>query len=423
MAQMDDLLKMDVDMGGRTNSQVDLSWLLPDTSSSYPAQDYSSAMINGWKDETFVINPEDLGENAKGIDDLAATLVVEEEAAAPDPVASGALTSTAIPLYFDSDAGKAASFLYSAQLNTLFVAINSPFPLIFPPLAGLASDARIYISTPFSRAEHVLNELPRCPNHAEEFATAKPVDRLLLCDHSAAEYITDPTTGNPCVTMPYANGTPIVLRLMCFSSCTGSIRRRPIHVLARIVTSAGEQGHATIPVRVCACPKRDLKAAERAAGPQMDMHKRGPLAEDAFQTLEVVGTANDDNKVYTVTATSAEALLVAQRVAEALHAVQRPVAAQPCDGVKAFLEGLGLGGLFDRFAAGGYDDLELLEHLDEKVYLLCVSLESTHERTINCSHNHLTASSHSCLAGPARDRGDRTKANQGYSGKLPRHPG
>ncbi len=132
-----------------------------------------------------------------------------------------------------------------------------------------------------------------------------------------------------------------------------------------------EMASASLPIRVCACPKRDCKIAEQPPGKKVapsctsvltlgcsceDQGRRyrphvffnqfrspsfhstphrfivawhlteEPDPADAPEMVEVVGAiaSPDDTRLFTVAVATREALLVAQRIAEALDAFCAP---------------------------------------------------------------------------------------------------
>ena len=70
----------------------------------------------------------------------------------------------------------------------------------------------------------------------------------------------------------------VFYRFMCFTSCVGSIARRPVNLVFTLESSVDSLvvGRRTIELRTCACPGRDRRSDEAAAQPRV--LKRDPVA-------------------------------------------------------------------------------------------------------------------------------------------------
>ncbi|CAG0917835.1 unnamed protein product [Notodromas monacha] len=175
-----------------------------------------------------------------------------------------------------SQNGKIHSWLWSEELQKLFVEMNKPCP--FDVKATNCSNEQLYVrALPlYTTATNVLRVVKRCPNHASsEDATNIDVNEnlrhhLIRAECGSAVYEEDTESKRLSVRLPLgrpepgANWTTLLYKFMCLGSCVGGINRRALQIIFTLETASGEVvGRQCIGVRICACPSRDRKVEER----------------------------------------------------------------------------------------------------------------------------------------------------------------
>jgi hypothetical protein len=87
-------------------------------------------------------------------------------------------------------------------------------------------------------------------------------------------------TGRLSVVVPFEpneHGEAVhMFAFMCFSSCVGSLNRKPCHIIFSLELGGQVIGRQTIDIRVCACPGRD-KRSELSPNPRK--HQESTAAE------------------------------------------------------------------------------------------------------------------------------------------------
>ncbi|XP_062518596.1 cellular tumor antigen p53-like [Corticium candelabrum] len=160
---------------------------------------------------------------------------------------------------------KSAPWTYSAELNKLFVKIGTYCPITFISDGTLQpGDAFLRVMPVFKLPQDVKMVIRRCSHHIQknEDRHNQP-DHLIITNHVKAEYQECPLTGRLSVVVPFEpidQGQAVhMFAFMCFSSCVGSLNRRPCHVIFSLEQSGQVIGRQTLDIRVCACPGRDKR--------------------------------------------------------------------------------------------------------------------------------------------------------------------
>eukprot|EP00730_Choanoeca_flexa_P018952 TRINITY_DN9242_c0_g1_i1.p1 TRINITY_DN9242_c0_g1~~TRINITY_DN9242_c0_g1_i1.p1 ORF type:complete len:695 (+),score=167.17 TRINITY_DN9242_c0_g1_i1:63-2087(+) len=165
---------------------------------------------------------------------------------------------------------QSSPWTYSPTLQKLFVQIGVDVLLKFSYSGQMPSGTHVVLRTRFVEPEFRKVNILSCPNHRSGNRSSSNIPSEHLASVSIANtlYGTD-TTGhhfaripfNACTAMEGLVAVPV--RLHCFSSCPGSIARRALQILMTLEHSDRILGLDSVEVRVCACPGRDRKAAER----------------------------------------------------------------------------------------------------------------------------------------------------------------
>ncbi len=110
----------------------------------------------------------------------------------------------------------------------------------------------------FSHAQYASEPVRRCALH--RLAASDP---MLLCDHPLATYESD-LYGHAIVCLPLtAVEATLWFRVACFTSCRGGIARRATALVLTAWEDDRLVGAASVSLRCCACPARDLRLAEK----------------------------------------------------------------------------------------------------------------------------------------------------------------
>ncbi|KAI3387116.1 hypothetical protein SNEBB_009957 [Seison nebaliae] len=187
---------------------------------------------------------------------------------------------------------KSTSLTYSTKLNKIYVRMDSPCPLIIRLQRPVNENKKLFVRFMccYARAEHAQTPVIRCPTHSQNDNLTQTSNRsskivsygnhLLRCDNRSAKYEENSIDGRHSVIVPISRNnsnefnennqnssmtidTSFILRFMCYSSCVGSLNRRPINLL--MILEDNERnifGRCVTSVRVCACPGRDRRNEE-----------------------------------------------------------------------------------------------------------------------------------------------------------------
>ncbi|CAG0914915.1 unnamed protein product [Notodromas monacha] len=201
--------------------------------------------------------------------------------------------------------GKIHSWLWSEELQKLFVEMNKPCPFDVKATNYLNEQLFVRALPLYTTATNVLRVVKRCPNHASledatnigngflRLARACSFNKiafedvpehwrqhLIRAECGSAVYEEDPESKRLSVKLPLgrpepgANWTTLLFKFMCLGSCVGGINRRALQVIFTLETASGEVvGRQCIGVRICACPSRDRKVEER----KFEMNTTGDL--------------------------------------------------------------------------------------------------------------------------------------------------
>ena len=108
-----------------------------------------------------------------------------------------------------------------------------------------------------------------------------PNNHFIRSNNNQAKYQTCPDTYRHSVTIPYHGpqvGTEYVTEMfafMCFSSCASGPSRRPVEIIFTLERDGQTLGRRVVEIRVCACPGRDRKSDEKAAGGEPSSSQSG----------------------------------------------------------------------------------------------------------------------------------------------------
>eukprot|EP00042_Codosiga_hollandica_P021731 m.77240 g.77240 ORF g.77240 m.77240 type:complete len:534 (-) comp50490_c0_seq11:49-1650(-) len=198
---------------------------------------------------------------------------------APDPgpyFASSSKDTITFELRFPEErpTGKTVSWVFSPVTQQMFVARNVIFPVAFLTTEKVPAGTILRATPRYLKAEHAAQVVQRCPNHASEWSQDEvcPAIHVLRCESSIAAYVTDPISSRHSVWVPCALDSDgkmaqtELFRIMCYSSCSGGLGRRPIGILFTLELNQTIFARVILPIRVCACPGRDLRVAEMANG-------------------------------------------------------------------------------------------------------------------------------------------------------------
>ena len=183
---------------------------------------------------------------------------------------------------------KATTWTYSPASRKLFVRMATTCPVLFktavkPPTGSIIRATPVYV-----KPEHVQEVVQRCPNHAstKDYNEGHPAPtHLVRCEHKQTTFTDDPQTGRKSVAFPHeqpqagAEWVTNLFQFMCFSSCVGGLNRRPVQLIFTLEHDSVVLGRQAVEVRICACPGRDRRVEERAAGviPACPKHKETGL--------------------------------------------------------------------------------------------------------------------------------------------------
>eukprot|EP00052_Salpingoeca_macrocollata_P019030 m.157093 g.157093 ORF g.157093 m.157093 type:complete len:830 (+) comp20844_c1_seq6:858-3347(+) len=289
---------------------------------------------------------------------------------------------------------RAVSWTYSSLTKMMFVNMDCDFPLRISYSKPIPAGAVVRVMPRFSKAEHSKIVAARCPNHVSlacDVLMVAPPEHLVRCNFPNAVYHTDDITGRHSVIISCEAGVKEqveLFRMMCFSSCAGGINRRPLELVFTLEYRNQIVGRQVLPIRVCACPGRDKKNAEKlvlkndpdmlvAATGKKKQHPK--VARNHTITAICKHTDDPDTTEYTVEIKGTENYKMVSKVVEALDAEFPHISKKSKDrankssptlddlkkitDVASWLQVWGLAQYKDIFLGKGYDDLELIEHL------------------------------------------------------------
>ncbi|XP_063232048.1 cellular tumor antigen p53-like [Bacillus rossius redtenbacheri] len=174
-----------------------------------------------------------------------------------------------------SEAAGKTSCVYSSQLDKVFLPMNASLPVQFK-CVWAEPDLCVRALPVFLEADELHKPVRRCSHHVRDKEETNmdfefPA-HVVRCESMDSVYTEDPSSKRLSVVTPLGTPPPgsdvVVLhyRFMCKTSCLGGMNRRPIHVVFTLERHTGEVvGRAAVKVRICSCPKRDMRKEEEVA--------------------------------------------------------------------------------------------------------------------------------------------------------------
>ncbi|XP_053617166.1 tumor protein 63 [Plodia interpunctella] len=197
-------------------------------------------------------------------------------------------------------------FLWSTKLQRMYVDAECDFPLIFSWSAGAPQPAFVRAVVVFRDEDQSQHRVETCVNHKSILMTKNLPDcQLRNVLHSSREpgaadvqYSGGADEWYSTV-VRFDNGlsTTHAYRFICKNSCTGGINRRAISIIFTLENLSGTVlGREKMSVRVCACPRRDMRAEEGAA-PARRRPADARAAEHKPKKVKIEITDTDDDKI------------------------------------------------------------------------------------------------------------------------------
>ena len=158
------------------------------------------------------------------------------------------------------------SLAWSELLNKLFIDMNSLVEVEFQCSPDPPPGCFVRALPVFAEPAEQRKPVQRCPHHARPAditnANFEFVGQLVRADSPAAVYCEDLQSGRLSLLLPLRPATAL-LRFLCLGSCPGGINRRPLLLVFTLEDgAAGILGRATVNLRICSCPRRDLNTEE-----------------------------------------------------------------------------------------------------------------------------------------------------------------
>eukprot|EP00050_Salpingoeca_kvevrii_P020715 m.101932 g.101932 ORF g.101932 m.101932 type:complete len:370 (+) comp8981_c0_seq4:226-1335(+) len=286
-----------------------------------------------------------------------------------------------------ADGGKVparADWTYSPQLNLLLCKIDSKCPIAFRTSRPIPGNVRLRISPKFSRPEDRNTPVLNCPTHLTEHQGNgnQAPEHMAQCDSDTANYVVDRVSKHHSCWIDARVGRDGCLdqmesiRMMCFSSCSGGPNRRPIELQFTLEQENRVLAMRKLDVRVCACPARDRKLAEKTKEGSASS-KRRRSKDDNSVTAVARLSSRDTDEEFVLPIQDRETYEIARKIAQAIGALaetendggaakKRRRIRRNISTVTEWLKDLGLQEYASSFQQQGYDDLELCEHLTAK---------------------------------------------------------
>ncbi|XP_046386873.1 cellular tumor antigen p53 isoform X2 [Ischnura elegans] len=240
--------------------------------------------------------------------------------------------------FADSRTSSKKTWLYSFQLNKIFVDVNQGIPLQFK-LDHRVDGEKLYVRALaiYNVTQHLHLPVNRCPNHLreDEDRGLSNIHHVLQCRDERADYHYDSASKRYSVVVPLehppagSDVTTLMYCLTCKGSCAGGMNRRPVTLIFTLERENQQVvGRRTLNIRVCSCPKRDKKKEEAELKEekaiqmiQADSKKRKMLKPKPPQTpsddelslpkrrkslLSVSSDSVQDSKVYNIQVTGTQ---------------------------------------------------------------------------------------------------------------------
>uniref|UniRef100_A0A0M3JFC5 P53 domain-containing protein n=1 Tax=Anisakis simplex TaxID=6269 RepID=A0A0M3JFC5_ANISI len=131
---------------------------------------------------------------------------------------------------------KTSDYVFQSADRMLFARPFVYIPFIMELKRVPPADAVLQIMACYSRHEHSMVAVKRCAHHLSTDDTMIR-EHFIQCEHQSAVYVNCATPNDPSfIMLPlnelFSSLSPlfIPLKFTCFSSCTGGINRRAVHI-------------------------------------------------------------------------------------------------------------------------------------------------------------------------------------------------
>ncbi|KAG5673001.1 hypothetical protein PVAND_003082 [Polypedilum vanderplanki] len=169
------------------------------------------------------------------------------------------------------DNNNKSSWLYSANLNKVYVKINAPMN-VYPVFKQIDPSLDLYIRAMivFTAQNDLPEPVKKCPNHKEKDSSANNPDHILICENPGTEYRGIETgklfEDKLAVLVPLRNlamNEPLKLTFTCQNSCSGGMNRKSTSLIFTLEDRYGNiYGRRLMHFKVCSCPRRDKEKDE-----------------------------------------------------------------------------------------------------------------------------------------------------------------
>lgn len=191
------------------------------------------------------------------------------------PILEDMETDYKFDMNMNSESGNKSSWLYSGQLNKIFVKLDTPLN-VYPVFIRQDPNTHLYIRAMvvFTSPNDLPEPVKKCPNHKEKCQPGdQAVDHILKCDNSGSIY-----EGNEngkvfadklSVLIPMSNiasNEPLKLIFTCQNSCSGGMNRKSTSLIFTLEDQYRNiLGRKTMNFKVCSCPRRDKEKDEQGS--------------------------------------------------------------------------------------------------------------------------------------------------------------
>uniref|UniRef100_A0A914W5F3 SAM domain-containing protein n=1 Tax=Plectus sambesii TaxID=2011161 RepID=A0A914W5F3_9BILA len=210
----------------------------------------------------------------------------------------------------ENESKKTISYVYVRDENRLYVRPNTACPIHFKVDQQLPVGTRVRAMPAYSRPQDVQDVVKRCMNHIQEDREKLDhCDHFIRSNHRDVRFEEAGPRRRQSVTVPLdapptgSDYTTAMFEFMCFSSCTGTINRRPLQVVFTLEQGDQVIGRHAIELKVCACPGRDATVNDAKADTDGKKRKapkaRGERVTE-FSTVQPLTSTTEDDALYVV---------------------------------------------------------------------------------------------------------------------------
>eukprot|EP00049_Salpingoeca_infusionum_P003974 m.73238 g.73238 ORF g.73238 m.73238 type:complete len:392 (+) comp12364_c0_seq1:138-1313(+) len=216
---------------------------------------------------------------------------------------------------------KISYWVYSHLLHQFFSGLNVEYPVTLASDRPVPQGAMLTMHLEYIKEAQKSQPVVRCPQHADQDEEADLSNHVLRSSNKLATYETSPITGVNRIAVPIKlskrDGTlqqTELLKMACYSSCTGGINRRLVKMVFSIVHKGEVLASTSSPIRVCACPGRDCRNLEKAsaASTLADISRESRNASclcDVVDLNGIISVSSSDSSLIHVYACVAGSLL------------------------------------------------------------------------------------------------------------------